>query len=89
MNAEIGTPAGSSHFGSIVGHWTGRGGEAGVRRARPRWPASGVQSFPCQSMPCAGAGPIPSHQTSPSSVRTTLVKIVLALIDSIAIGFES
>ncbi len=38
---------------------------------------SGVQSLPCQSMRCAGASPISSHQTSPSSVSATLVNRVL------------
>jgi hypothetical protein len=43
-------------------------------------PQSGVQSLPCQSMPCfGGSTPMPSHHTSPSSVSTTLVKMVLAL----------
>jgi hypothetical protein len=50
---------------------------------------SGVQSLPCQSIACAGGSPsMPSHQTSPSSVSATLVKIVLALIDSIAPGWS-
>ena len=35
----------------------------------------GVQSLPCQSMACAGASPMPSHHTSPSSVSATLVKM--------------
>ena len=35
---------------------------------------SGVQSFPRQSMACAGGSPsMSSHQTSPSSVSATLV----------------
>src|SRR6266550_853119 len=35
---------------------------------------SGVQSFPRQSIACAGGSPsLPSHHTSPSSVRATLV----------------
>ena len=43
----------------------------------PVWRAiSGVQSWPCQSIRCAGGVAVmPSHQTSPSSVRPTLVKI--------------
>ena len=53
-------------------------------------PESGVQSLPCQSMRCEGTGPsMPSHHTSPSSVRATLVKIELAFIVSMAIGFVS
>ena len=37
---------------------------------------AGVQSLPCQSIRWAGGVSVmPSHQTSPSSVRPTLVKI--------------
>ena len=40
---------------------------------------SGVQSLPFQSIRCAGGSSVsPSHHTSPSSVRATLVKIELA-----------
>src|SRR5690606_33226808 len=51
---------------------------------------SGVQSRPRQSIRCAGGSSVrPSHQTSPSSVSATLVKmqfpqsvlIALALVD--------
>ena len=49
--------------------------------------AAGVQSLPCQSMACSGGSPsMPSHQTSPSSVRATFVKMVFSLIDAIAFG---
>ena len=48
---------------------------------------SGVQSLPCQSMAWAGGSAVmPSHQTSPSSVRAQLVKIVSRSIESIAFG---
>ncbi|MNT45140.1 hypothetical protein D3C72_1817050 [compost metagenome] len=60
--------------------------ELGCAAGRPQ---SGVQSWPVQSMAWAGAGPsMPSHQTSPSSVSATLVKIVLALIVSMALGLD-
>jgi hypothetical protein len=37
---------------------------------------SGVQLLPCQSIRCAGGVSVmPSHQTSPSSVSATFVKI--------------
>ncbi len=50
----------------------------------------GVQSLPCQSMACfGGSSVIPSHQTSPSSVRATFVKIVFSVIDAIALGLVS
>src|SRR5262245_12505750 len=84
MNALTGTPCGSSQSGSSAGFC-----DAGaVNRAlgcEALVPESGVQSLPCQSIACAGGSPsMPSHQTSPSSVRATLVKMVLARIDSIA-----
>src|SRR5215218_6810909 len=86
MNALTGTPFGSSQSASSAGFW-----EAGaVNRAlgcEALRSASGVQSLPCQSTACAGGSPsIPSHQTSPSSVTATLVKIVLARMDAIADG---
>jgi hypothetical protein len=73
-------------FGSIDGHC-----EAGAVKRALAWaqtrPQSGVQSWPVQSMAWAGGSPsMPSHQTSPSSVRPTLVKMQFSLIDSIARG---
>ena len=48
---------------------------------------SGVQSRPRQSIRCAGfSAVIPSHQTSPSSVSATLVKMQLAASVAIAFG---
>src|SRR5262245_23189595 len=87
MNAEIATPSGFSQFGSIDGHC-----EAGaVNRAlgcAAGVPDSGVQSLPFQSIRWAGFWSVrPSHQMSPSSVSATLVKIELALTDSIAFWF--
>src|SRR5580704_3031085 len=89
MIALIGTPFGSSHAGSMEGHW-----EAGaVKRAfgcaalapvdLAIW---GVHLFPCQSRHSSGGSSvIPSHQTPPSAVKATLVKIVF--FDSVAIAF--
>src|SRR5215470_986183 len=83
-----GTPWGSSHAGSIVGHC-----EAGaVKRALGCAalapvvrPISGVQRFPCQSRHSAGGcSVIPSHHTPPSGVRATLVK--MALRDNVAMA---
>src|SRR3982751_129185 len=73
--AEIGTPAGSSHSAAITGHWP-----AGQAKRALGWAAgsveAGVQSLPFQSIRWAGGVLVmPSHQTSPSSVRATLVKI--------------
>src|SRR5579863_4515168 len=87
--ASIGTPAGSSHSGAIDGHWA-----AGVVKRAFGCAAgvsdSGVQSFPFQSIACAGGSPVsPSHHTSPSSVSAQLVKIVFRPIVSIALGLVS
>src|SRR3954469_5667540 len=90
MKAEIGTPCGSSHFGSIEGHC-----DAGtVKRAfgcaarRPAFASCGVHSLPCQSIRRAGGvSVIPSHHTSPSGVNATLVKMTLECSIFIALGF--
>src|SRR5512136_1827920 len=86
MKALIGTPLGFSHSGSMVGHW-----EAGEVKRELGWaalrPQSGVQGFPCQSVSWAGFwSVIPSHQTSPSGVRATLVKMELAVQEAMALG---
>src|SRR4030088_2657573 len=95
MNAEIGTPAGSSHAGSSTGFCVAatvkREFGCAATRALPPWPPSladcGVQSLPCQSIRCAGASLVmTSHHTSPSSVNATLVKMVLAVIDAMQLG---
>ena len=49
----------------------------------------GVQSLPFQSIRWSGGSDSPSHQTSPSSVRATLVKIELASNERTAFGFVS
>ncbi len=52
-------------------------------------PLAGVQSWPIQSIRCAGGVFVmPSHHTSPSSVSATLVKMVLAWIDAMALGLD-
>src|SRR5208283_2977783 len=84
--ALIGTPAGFSHSGSIEGHC-----EAGAVKREFGWaagrPQPGVQSLPVQSIRCAGGvSVIPSHQTSPSSVSATLVKIAFLAQLAIALG---
>src|SRR3984957_5198725 len=90
INALIGTPFGSSHAGSMVGHC-----EAGaVKRelgcaalAPVSFAISGVQRFPRQSRHSAGGSSvIPSHHTPPSGVSATLVKIVLRASVVIAFG---
>ena len=86
--AEIGTPCGSSHSGAIDGHCA-----AGAVNRALGWAAGvsepGVQSLPFQSIRCSGAGDRPSHHTSPSSVRATLVKIELACRVAMALGLVS
>src|SRR5215470_15995956 len=75
--AEIGTPAGSSHSGAMIGHWlagvVNRALGCAAGSAEP-----GAQSRPFQSVRCAGGWSVrPSHHTSPSSVKATLVKMLL------------
>src|SRR5580765_42414 len=75
--AEMGTPLGSSYSGAIIGHWA-----AGVQKREFGWldgsPDSGVQDWPFHDVRWLGTSSlIPSHHTSPSSVRATLVKIEL------------
>src|SRR6267142_2363415 len=91
MIALMGTPFGFSQSGSIVGHC-----EAGaVKRAfgcaafAPVCLAiSGVHLLPCQSRHSAGGSSvIPSHQTPPSGVNATLVKIEFVARVFIAFGF--
>jgi len=88
MKAEIGTPCGFSASESITGHWL----IGAVKRelaCDALRPQSGVQSWPVQSIRCSGGVlVIPSHQTSPSSVSATLVKIVFLVIEAIAFGLD-
>src|SRR6266403_968173 len=88
ITADNGTPAGFCQSGSITGHC-----EAGAVNLEfgcaPLRPLSGVHSLPSQSMPVAGAGtPMSSHQTSPSGVSTTLVKILFLANVATALGFD-
>src|SRR5579885_2351280 len=91
MNALIGTPFGSSHAGSIVGHC-----EAGaVKRelgCAAFAPVSlaiwGVQRLPRQSRHSAGGSSVmPSHHTPPSGVNAVFVKIALRARVAMALGF--
>src|SRR6266487_18820 len=70
--AEIGTPRGSSYSGARIGHCV-MGVQKRLLGCAAGVDACGVQSWPCQSVRCAGGVPMPSHHTSPSSVRATLV----------------
>src|SRR5690606_40600644 len=88
MNASIGTPSTLSQCGSIDGHCAADTvkREFGCAALRPAFPSAGVQSRPCQSIRCAGGSDMPSHQTSPSSVSATLVKIVFSRSDARQLG---
>src|ERR1700733_10159037 len=88
--AEMGTPSGSSHAGSMVGHC-----EAGAVKRPLGWaagwpvtlPMSGVHGLPRQSRQWSGGVSVmPSHQTPPSGVSATLVKMVLVASVAIALG---
>jgi len=87
MKMSMGTPSGFSQSGLITGHWAAgavkRAFGCAAGSARP-----GVQSRPVQSMAWSGAPFMPSHHTSPSSVRAQLVKIVFSRIVSMAMGLE-
>ena len=87
--ALMGTPAKSSHSSAMAGHCAAET----VNRALG-WaasvPESGVQSLPRQSIKWAGGSSvIPSHQTSPSSVSATLVKMQFSVRVLMALGLVS
>src|SRR5580698_531753 len=91
MMALSGTPCGDSQSGSMVGHC-----EAGaVKRefgcaalAPVSLAMAGVHLRPCQSRHSAGGSSVmPSHQTPPSGVSETLVKMVFRESAAIALGF--
>ena len=86
MKMSIGTPVGVSQSGAMIGHWSAGAVKRALACAAKSLEA-GVHSRPFQSMACAGGAPsMPSHHTSPSSVRAVFVKITFFLIVSIAIG---
>src|SRR5579862_1483050 len=91
MNAPIGTPLGSSQAGSIVGHCDAGAvkRELGCAAFAPvSFAICGVHFLPCQSVHAAGGSSVmPSHQTPPSGVSATLVKMVLRESAAIAFGF--
>src|SRR6202051_1782811 len=87
----MGTPSGDSQSGSMMGHC-----EAGAARAplggaavRPvSLPICGVQRSPRQSSHSAGGVSVmPSHQTPPSGVSATLVKMEFLARVVMALGF--
>src|SRR5580692_5372416 len=78
INALIGTPFGSSHAGSIVGHC-----EAGAVKRDLGGPEA---ALPVEAL---GGWFVrhPSHQTPPSGVSATLVKIEFFASVFMALGF--
>jgi hypothetical protein len=86
--ASITTPRGSSHSSAMQGAWSARTVKRAFGCALLR-PESGVHSWPCQSIACAGGcSVIPSHHTSPST-HAQLVNTVSCSIAAIALGLES
>src|SRR5215472_16027228 len=90
MIAASGTPAGSSHAGSIEGHCdAGAVNRAfGCAALAPvSFAISGVQRLPFQSRHSAGGSSVmPSHHTPPSGVSAVLVKIELRASVFMAFG---
>ena len=87
--ASTGTPAGSCHVSAMLGHCAAAtvNREFGCAAGRPE---SGVHDRPVQSVRCAGgSGVRPSHHTSPSSVRATLVKMTSRSSIRTAVGLVS
>src|SRR5713101_892654 len=91
MMALIGTPSGSCQAASIVGHCAA----GAVKRAfgcaafaPVSFAICGVHLLPCQSRHSAGGTSVmPSHQTPPSGVSATLVKMEFFESVIIAFGF--
>src|ERR1700720_4449089 len=90
MKALMGTPLGSSQAASMVGHC-----EAGAVKRAFGWAALVPVSFsicefhflPCQSRHSAGGWSVmPSHQTPPSGVSATLVKMEFFASVAMALG---
>src|SRR5271166_5925575 len=90
MMALKGTPSGFSQSGSIVGHC-----DAGAVKRELACAAltpfslaiRGVHSLPCQSTALAGGVSVmPSHQTPPSGVSATLVKMEFFASVAMAMG---
>src|SRR5271170_5934186 len=90
ISALIGTPFGSSHAGSMVGHCDAGSvkREFGCAALAPvSFAICGVHRSPRQSRHSAGGSSVmPSHHTPPSGVSATLVKMVLLAKVAIALG---
>src|ERR1700722_4791359 len=90
MMALSGTPCGDSQAASIVGHCEAGAvnREFGCAALAPVSLAiAGVHLPPCQSRHSAGGSSVmPSHQTPPSGVSATLVKMLLRASVAMAFG---
>ena len=89
MMAEMGTPFGVFPVGIDGGALAGGSGEAAVgmgggRRSLPIRGSSGCRASRCSS--AGGLSVMPSHQTPPSGVRATLVKMVFLARVAMALG---
>src|SRR3984957_19569690 len=91
MIALRGTPRGDYQSASIVGHCDAGAvkRELGCAALAPVSLAmAGVHLRPCQSRHSAGGSSVmPSHQTPPSGVNATFVKMVLRASVAMAFGF--
>src|SRR5437879_6007406 len=88
MMAEMGTPRGSLALGERTGLFA-----IGAVKRLLGWAALPPEALshgrPRQSIsPAGGASSIPSHQTSPSGVIATLVKMVSCASRRIALGLD-
>src|SRR2546423_1494171 len=88
MMALIGTPCGSFTSGASIGLLI-IGAVKRLFACAAFSFDSGVQRLPRQSTHSAGGGPsLPSHHTSPSAVRPTLVKMVSWDMQAMAFGLD-
>src|SRR5258708_10807743 len=88
MMALIGTPSGELAFGSSMGLFVIGAAKRELACAAFSF-ESGVHLLPRQSRHSCGTGPsLPSHQTSPSGVSATLVKIVSRRMVCTAVGLD-
>src|ERR1700730_14936874 len=90
ISALMGTPCGSSHAGSMVGHCDAGAvkRELGCAAFAPvSFPICGVHRLPRQSVHSAGGSSVmPSHHTPPSGVSAVFVKMELRARVDIALG---
>src|ERR1700761_860304 len=89
MSASMGTPSGLCHASSLGGHCAAGAVKRllGCAAGRPVLPMAGVHGSPRPSRHSDGGESVmPSHQTPPSGVSATLVKMVLRASVAMALG---